>query len=207
MPDLIPAASGWYVHSALIGATDPVIAWAPTTDDGEAALLPYVPNGAGYPPVQLTAQQLSSGAWSVVYRPNYDPATEDGPTYSLPPSTARPTTALGEAILVTEDGAITTVNLPGNPGIFAQYAAAVLRCTTVEHLELAPGISLWFDEDGRDNYPYNRLVDALRALYGDTDSLHGPVLITGYGQRVEPLPQETALRVLGEINQLDTAEH
>ncbi|MEV7387204.1 hypothetical protein [Streptomyces sp. NPDC091215] len=206
MTDLIPAAPGWYVHSTLIGATDPVIAWSPTTNDGNAALLPYVPNGPGYVPILLTAEQMSDGEWSVVYRPNYDPATEDGTTYSLTPPKAKPATGVDDAILVTEDGIVTTLNLPANPENFAEYAAAVLRCATVEHLELAPGVSLWFDEDGRANYPYNPVIDGLRALYGTTDSTHGPVLITGYGQRVEPLAQEVALRLLGEINRLDIDE-
>jgi hypothetical protein len=107
-----------------------------------------------------------------------------------------------DAILVTEDGTVITVNLPANPEHFAEFAAAVLRCTTVEHLELAPGVSLWFDEDGRESWPYNPVIDALRNLYGATDSTHGPVLITGYGERIEPLSQAAAGQLLREINDI-----
>ncbi|MEH0578961.1 hypothetical protein QBA54_31830 [Streptomyces sp. B21-108] len=110
-----------------------------------------------------------------------------------------------DAILVTEDETITTLNLPANRGHFAEYAGAVLRCTTIEAFEipLASGVTIWIDEDGRNHRPYNRLVDALANLHGITDSFHGPVLITGYGAGVEPLPQATAAVVLGELNQID----
>ncbi|WP_371646458.1 hypothetical protein [Streptomyces mirabilis] len=107
-----------------------------------------------------------------------------------------------DAILITEDGTVITLNLPANPEHFAEYTAAILRCTTVEHLELAPGISLWFDEDGRESWPYNPVIDALRNLYGATDSTHGPVLITGYGEHIEPLSQTTAGQLLREINDI-----
>lgn len=109
---------------------------------------------------------------------------------------------LGNAILVTEDGTITTLNLPANREHFAEYAAAVLRCTDIECLDLTPGIALWLDEDGRARWPYNPVIDVLRNWYGATDSVHGPVLITGYGERVEPLSQESAVRILGELNRV-----
>jgi hypothetical protein len=107
-----------------------------------------------------------------------------------------------DAILITEDGTITTLNLPANPEHFAEYTAAVLRCITVEHLELAPGVSLWLDEDGRARWPYNSTIDALLNLYGATDSIHGPVLVTGYGERVEPLLQATAARIFADLNSI-----
>jgi hypothetical protein len=107
---------------------------------------------------------------------------------------------IGDAILVTEDSAIITINLPTNREHFAEFTAAVLRCDTLEAFDLAEGITLWLDEEGRNAWPYNTLIDALGHLYGHTNSFHGPVLITGYGQHVEPLPQETALRILGELN-------
>lgn len=106
-----------------------------------------------------------------------------------------------DAILVTEDGTITTLNLPADREHFADYAAAVLRCTSIEPFDLAAGITLWVDEDGR-AWPYNALVDALANLYGSTNSFCGPVLITGYGSGVEPLSQESAGQVLRELNDI-----
>lgn len=105
-----------------------------------------------------------------------------------------------DAILIDEDGTIVVVNLPANPENFTEFTAAVLRCSSVEAFDLTDGVVIWVDEDGRSRWGYNALVDALVNLYGHTDSLHGPALITGYGQRVEPLSQETALRILGELN-------
>lgn len=76
MTDLIPAAPGWYLHSRAVGATDPVIAWMPATEaDGSPTLLPFVPNGRGYPPTLVTAKVMEDCEWEIVYRPN--PATED----------------------------------------------------------------------------------------------------------------------------------
>ncbi|MFE2559869.1 hypothetical protein ACFXGT_28365 [Streptomyces sp. NPDC059352] len=106
----------------------------------------------------------------------------------------------GDALLITEDGTIITLDLPANRDHFAEYAAAVLRCGAIEPIELTTGVTLWIDEEGRNSWPYNRLVDSLVNLYGFTDSLHGPVLITGYGTHVEPLPTETTSRILGELN-------
>lgn len=78
MTDLIPAASGWYIRS--LDVIDPVIAWAPTVDsDGEAILLPYVPDGPGYPPQALDLKSFPQHAWEVVYLPNYDPAADAEP--------------------------------------------------------------------------------------------------------------------------------
>ena len=108
----------------------------------------------------------------------------------------------GDALLVTEDGTIITLNLPATRDHFAQYAAAVLRCDAIEPFDLAPGVTLWVDEEGSASWPYNRLIDSLVNLYGSTDSLHGPVLITGYGTHVEPLPTETVSRILGELNDI-----
>lgn len=199
----IPAAAGWYLKSD--GDLSPVIAWLPSLQSeangpDTRILLPYITNGAGMPPSLVPCKSFESVEWEVVYLPNYDPATDT--TYSVTPPKERPAMSLDDAILVTEDGTVTTINLPANPENFAEYTAAVLRCATVEHLELAPGISLWLDEDGHGRWPYNPVVDALRNLYGATGSVHGPVLITGYGERVEPLPQETAHRLLSEINQV-----
>lgn len=108
-----------------------------------------------------------------------------------------------DAILITEDGTVTTINLPANREHFAEYAAAVLRCTTIETFDLGTGVVIWTDEEGHGRWGYNALADALLNLYGFTDSLSGPVLITGYGQHVEPLSQETALRIFNELNQIE----
>lgn len=78
MSDLIPAAPGWYVHSRTLGAIDPVIAWVRAVDlDGGAVLLPYVPAGRGFPPEVIDLKAFPRDEWSVVYRPNHDPATDD----------------------------------------------------------------------------------------------------------------------------------
>lgn len=210
MTDLIPATPGWYVLTPANAEDDgehldPVIAWqaAKDEDDGDT-LLPIVGSASGYPPVVIHPDSLMEFRNSVVYRPNYDLAVEDNPTHILTPDRARSVTSLNDTVLVTEDGTVVTLNLPADPAHFAEYAAAVLRCTTVEHLELVPGVSLWFDEDGRERWPYNPVIDALRNWYGATDSIHGPVLITGYGDRVEPLQQEIADRILRELNQVST---
>lgn len=77
MPDLIPAAPGWYVRSRTLGATDPVIAWKPVTDDeGREVLLPYVPDGRGFPPVLVSLKSFEEHEWEAVYLPNHDPGEE-----------------------------------------------------------------------------------------------------------------------------------
>lgn len=108
-----------------------------------------------------------------------------------------------DAILISEDGTITTHNLPANRTYFAEYAAAVLRCTTVEAFDLTTGVVIWVDEEGRGRWGYNATVDALVNWYGITDSFHGPVLITGYGAHVKPLPTEIAAQILRELNDID----
>ncbi|MFD7968583.1 hypothetical protein [Streptomyces clavifer] len=107
-----------------------------------------------------------------------------------------------DAILVTEDRTVITINLPANPENFAEYAAAVLRCTTLEAFDLADGVTLWFDEDGA-RWPYNALIDELANWRGATNSFHGPVLITGYSTGVEPLPFERANRLLRDLSRAD----
>lgn len=78
MSDLIPAASGWYVRSRALGAIDPVVAWTTAPDlEGSTVLLPYVPNGRGYPPEVLDLKAFPRDEWEVVYLPNHDPATEN----------------------------------------------------------------------------------------------------------------------------------
>ena len=105
-----------------------------------------------------------------------------------------------DAILIDEDSTIVVVNLPANPENFAEFTAAVLRCSSIEAFDLTDGSVIWTDENGRGNWGYNALADRLINLHGHIGSLHGPVLITGYGQRVEPLSQETGLRILSELN-------
>lgn len=107
-----------------------------------------------------------------------------------------------DAILITEDGTITTLNLPTNRDHFAEYAAAVLRCTTIETFDLTTDVVIWVDEEGRGRWGYNATADALLNRYGFTDSLSGPVLVTGYGAHVRPLPAEAADRILRELNDI-----
>ena len=107
-----------------------------------------------------------------------------------------------DAILIDEDSTIVVVNLPANPENFAEYTAAVLRCSNIEAFDLTDGVVIWLDEEGRDRWGYNALIDGLVNRYGHINSLHGPALITGYGARVEPLPQATAHRILTEINRI-----
>lgn len=107
-----------------------------------------------------------------------------------------------DAILVTEDRDIVPVNLPANPEHFAEYAAAILRCSDVETFDLTDGVTLWLDEDGRQWSGYNALIDDLVNRYGHTNSLHGSVLITGYGSRVEPLAAIDAHRILSELGDI-----
>ncbi|MDH2392345.1 hypothetical protein QCN29_26920 [Streptomyces sp. HNM0663] len=105
-----------------------------------------------------------------------------------------------DAILITEDGTIATLNLPANRSHFIEYAAAVLRCTTVETFDVTTGVVIWTDEEGHGRWGYNALADALMNRYGFTDSLSGPALITGYGARVERLSPEAANQILRELN-------
>jgi hypothetical protein len=107
-----------------------------------------------------------------------------------------------DAILITEDGTIITLNLPATREHFAEYAAAVLRCTTIETFDLDADVVIWVDEEGRGRWGYNALVDALLNRYGFTDSLHGPALITGYGAHVKALPGETVDRILRELSDI-----
>jgi hypothetical protein len=77
MPDLIPAAPGWYLREVDEDgevSLDPVIAWQAGADvDGEPTLLPFVDAGPGAPPILLTAEAFQVFGRSVVYRPNHDP--------------------------------------------------------------------------------------------------------------------------------------
>ncbi|MEU1559485.1 hypothetical protein ABZ504_03065 [Streptomyces mirabilis] len=107
-----------------------------------------------------------------------------------------------DAILVTEDGTITTLNLPTNREHFAEYAAAVLRCDLIQSFDLDTDVVIWVDEEGHGRWGYNALVDALVNRYGFTDSLSGPALITGYGAHVRALPAESASRILRELNDI-----
>lgn len=107
-----------------------------------------------------------------------------------------------DAILITEDGTIITLNLPASRDHFAEYAAAVLRCTTVEAFDLTTGVVIWVDEQGHGRWGYNALVDALVNRYGSTNSLSGPALITGYRARVEPLSPEVAHQIFRELNDI-----
>jgi hypothetical protein len=108
-----------------------------------------------------------------------------------------------DAILVIEDGTIITLDLPANREHFAEYAAAVLRCTTIEAFDLAEGVVVWVDEEGHGRWGYNALIDALVNRYGFTNSLSGPALITGYGAHVKALPEETAGGILRELNDIN----
>ncbi|MFE5218410.1 MULTISPECIES: hypothetical protein [unclassified Streptomyces] len=78
MPDLIPAAPGWYLREVDEDgevSLDPVIAWQAGADaDGEPTLLPFVDGGPSMPPLLLTAAAFEELSRSVVYRPNHDPA-------------------------------------------------------------------------------------------------------------------------------------
>jgi hypothetical protein len=107
-----------------------------------------------------------------------------------------------DAILIDEDGTIAVLNLPANREHFAEYAAAVLRCSSVEAFDLTNGIVIWTDEDGQGRWGYNALADNLINLYGHTNSLSGPVLITGYGTGVKALRPDDASRILRKINEI-----
>lgn len=76
--NVIPAAPGWYLQSETVGATDPIIAWLPATDEHQPTLLPFVPDGRGFSPTLVDAKALKEHDWQIVYLPNYDPATDDG---------------------------------------------------------------------------------------------------------------------------------
>ncbi|MFI0139625.1 hypothetical protein [Streptomyces luteogriseus] len=81
MPNLIPAAPGWYLREVDEdgeASLDPVIAWQAHADaDGEPTLLPFVDGGPGTPPLLLTAAAFQEFGRSIVYLPNYDPASAD----------------------------------------------------------------------------------------------------------------------------------
>ncbi|MGW5467702.1 hypothetical protein [Streptomyces chartreusis] len=79
MPQIIPAAPGWYI--AYGEKDDPlyeaVIAWQEATDDrGEAVLLPYTDNGRGFPPVRWSTERLMREEARITYRPHFDPEDE-----------------------------------------------------------------------------------------------------------------------------------
>ncbi|MER7927034.1 hypothetical protein ABTY96_28410 [Streptomyces sp. NPDC096057] len=82
MPDLIPAAPGWYLKTADDPALEPVIAWRPSMysePDATAVqvLLPYIANGPGLVPSLIPRKSFERDGWEVVYLPNHAPATED----------------------------------------------------------------------------------------------------------------------------------
>lgn len=79
MTHLIPAAPGWYVLTPPDDEDgeylDPVIAWQITKDDdGDDSLLPVVGSAPGYPPLVIRPDSFTEFTYSVVYRPNHDPA-------------------------------------------------------------------------------------------------------------------------------------
>ena len=103
-----------------------------------------------------------------------------------------------DAILVTEDSGMVGVNLPDDPAHFAEYAAAVLRCSLVEHVQITPGLHLWLDEEGLGERPQNLFVTWFsQNCPGSREvAVHGPVLITGHHEdRVMPLEAAEYLRV------------
>jgi hypothetical protein len=81
MPDLIPAAPGWYLQETEGGVTslDPVIAWQTGTHDtdGDATLLPFVDGGTGSPPILMAADSFKYCNRRIVYRPNHDPGEHE----------------------------------------------------------------------------------------------------------------------------------
>ncbi|MDH6522013.1 hypothetical protein M2163_000992 [Streptomyces sp. SAI-135] len=79
MPQIIPAAPGWYIAYGDKDDQlyDAVVAWQEAADDrGDAILLPYTDNGPGFPPVRWSTQRLLREEGQVVYRPDYKPEYE-----------------------------------------------------------------------------------------------------------------------------------
>ncbi|MFE2684042.1 hypothetical protein [Streptomyces mirabilis] len=79
MPDLIPAAPGWYLVSHIGDEPDydPIIAWTSAVDlEGEAVLLPYVPTGRGYPPAIADLKSFDRDERTVAYLPGRDPGSD-----------------------------------------------------------------------------------------------------------------------------------
>lgn len=78
--NVIPAAPGWYLRE-IDGDTvvlDPIVAWTPGVDaEGDSVLLPYVSGGPTLPPLLISAADFQYWKRCAVYRPNYDPATDD----------------------------------------------------------------------------------------------------------------------------------
>lgn len=95
-----------------------------------------------------------------------------------------------DAVLITEGSLMVDLNLPADPEHFAEYAAAVLRCSLVEHVKIAPGLHLWLDEEGLGERPTNEFIAWFTQNHPHSSALtaHGPVLVTGhYEDQVAPL--------------------
>ncbi len=114
-----------------------------------------------------------------------------------------------DAILITCEEAVVPLNLPADPEHFAEFAAAVLRCDTVEHVGMSRGWDLWLDEEALGNQPHNALASLFLQVRTEAPStlhIHGPVLITGHhDDKVEPLAGRDYLQLTTALRQL--SEH
>lgn len=113
-----------------------------------------------------------------------------------------------DAVLITEDSRMVALNLPADPEHFAEYTAAVLRCDLVEHVQFAPGLHLWMDEEGLGERPPNEFITWFTQNHPGSSALtvHGPVLVTGHhGDQVAPLDGVDYLQLALAYGPLSTA--
>jgi hypothetical protein len=95
---------------------------------------------------------------------------------NIPAGTPRPDMA---ALLVRADATVEAVALPGEDNLPAMYAA--IGCTTVDAVEVRPGLDAWIDDEGLINGSEpNSPATAIARWYGaQCTDLYGPVLFTG----------------------------
>ncbi|MFB9558683.1 DUF3846 domain-containing protein [Streptomyces roseoviridis] len=85
-----------------------------------------------------------------------------------------------QALLITTDGDLVPVNLPGTSRDRLTAMYSVLRCNYVDVVRLTTQLDMWIDDEGLYNHPVNPVATLLAQRYGWTyQPYHGPVLLTG----------------------------
>lgn len=110
------------------------------------------------------------------------------------------------ALLLTPDGSVVEIDLPGDDRDNLTVMYAVLRCREVDAVRVTTGLDMWIDGEFLFNYPDTPNIPATAFLnqFGPVATvIQGPVLITGgAGDEGETLPL-TRDKLLAVLTKLD----
>lgn len=91
-----------------------------------------------------------------------------------------PSTTSPDALLLTETGQLTDVELPDDPDRNLTTLCRVLGCSAVDAVELSATLGMWVDDHAPERRPVNRIATTIAATYGyRRQNYYGPVLFTG----------------------------